>query len=63
MRAYRLYYLNSVSAIAGAALILEAESDEAAILDAEGTFRDKAVRFYGFELWDLGRRVHRHFTA
>jgi hypothetical protein len=59
MRPYRLYFLNVRSAIAGVAIILEAETDNAALLSAQAAFLEKGATFAGFELWELGRCVHR----
>jgi hypothetical protein len=63
MTSYRLFFLNSVSAIAGAAVIVDADTDTAALQDADSLFRNKHARFTGFELWDRGRRVRRHVKA
>lgn len=63
MTSYRLYFLDSVSAIAGAAIVVEAETDAAALQGADSIFCDKNTRFTGFELWDRGRRVRRHVKA
>ncbi len=63
MTSYRLYFLDPASAIAGAAIVLDAETDTAALQDADSLFRDKDARFTGFELWDRGRRVRRQVKA
>lgn len=47
MTSYRLFFLNSVSAIAGAAVIVDADTDTAAVQDADLLFRNKHARFTG----------------
>lgn len=56
MRSYRCYFLNLLSAIAGAEIV-EAETDAEAVKRAEAVFREKGVGFSGIEVWDRGRRV------
>ena len=63
MTSYRLYFLNSASAIAGAATIVNAETDAAAVQGAHSIYRNKNARFAGFELWDRGRRIRRYVKA
>jgi hypothetical protein len=60
MQSYRFYVLNAATQIAGVAIILEAETDAAAIEEADSMFRDRDIQFSGFELWGLGRRIRRH---
>jgi len=63
MTSYRLYFLNSAFAIAGAATVVDAETEAAALQGADSIFRDKNARFAGFELWARGRRVRRYVKA
>jgi hypothetical protein len=63
VHSYRFYFLNLRSAITSAAIILNAETDAAALLGAEALFRDEGASTNGFELWDRNRRIHRLFKA
>jgi hypothetical protein len=63
MQSYRFYFLNMRSAITSTAIILNAETDAAALQGAEAIFRDEGAPSSGFELWERNRRIHRHFKA
>lgn len=59
MRTYRCYLLNSDSAVAAAAEILAAVTDEEACQLAASIFRKKGALFSDYEIWDGARLVRK----
>ena len=57
MSQYRCYLMSAEKI--QAVEIIDAATDAHAVQEAERVFREKATgRFSGFEVWELGRRVH-----
>ena len=58
MSQYRCYLMSAEKI--QAVEVIDAATDARAVREAERVFREKpAGRFSGFEVWELGRNVHR----